>query len=507
MRKFTIVATTLIAALLGLTVLWAVEAPQWIGAFPIQNKAGLKWQPTEGADAYVVYRSTAGGAEEKLAEVSQPQYFDESVEAGESYDYTIKAVAGGVEGPASEVKSLTMPGIKKGEMTGPEWIGIREDRSRAMLRWNPMKGMDVVAYNVQRSETPGGPYEIISSTQENKYVDMDIIKGTTYYYVITALDANFQESPPSEELSYAHGSTEIPVEDLVMLADLVEIKMELEFELTRAGEKDLSAPSDVVVASNGDIFVTDVQNHRVVVYDAQGKFKSEFGQIGPTESVEPGAFNVVFTLAIDQQDRIYVTDIGSGDVQVFSIDGTFIRRFTTREIAGEKQFCPTGICVLPDGSMLLSDRDNDRFFKLDSNGKVLWNKGSKGSGEGQFVSPNEICVDSKGQIYVLDVLNQRVQVFDGEGNYQTHFGGVGNIVGTFGRPKGMFVDGQDRTWVADGLSNAIQVFGSDHKVQSSVGGGSDKNLWLANPRGMVVTDTRLYIVDRNNSRVLVFKLG
>ncbi|MEC0167510.1 pectinesterase family protein [Paenibacillus graminis] len=55
----------------------------------------------------------------------------------------------------------------------------------AQLKWPALGG--AAAYNVKRSLTSGGPYDLIaSSIAELSYVDAAIVNDTTYYYVITA---------------------------------------------------------------------------------------------------------------------------------------------------------------------------------------------------------------------------------------------------------------------------------------------------------------------------------
>lgn len=66
------------------------------------------------------------------------------------------------------------------------------------LSWDEVEG--ATSYIVKRSETPGGPYETITTTAAITYTDRDVINGTTYYYVVTALVNNI-ESDPSNEAS------------------------------------------------------------------------------------------------------------------------------------------------------------------------------------------------------------------------------------------------------------------------------------------------------------------
>lgn len=66
------------------------------------------------------------------------------------------------------------------------------------LSWDAVEG--AASYIVKRSETPGGPYEAITTTSAITYTDKDVTNGTTYYYVVTAIVNNI-ESDPSNEAS------------------------------------------------------------------------------------------------------------------------------------------------------------------------------------------------------------------------------------------------------------------------------------------------------------------
>jgi fibronectin type 3 domain-containing protein len=61
----------------------------------------------------------------------------------------------------------------------------------------------VVGYNVYRSTTSGGPYTLITSTPVAgvTYTDTAVQAGVTYFYVVTAVDANGNESAFSNEAS------------------------------------------------------------------------------------------------------------------------------------------------------------------------------------------------------------------------------------------------------------------------------------------------------------------
>jgi hypothetical protein len=73
---------------------------------------------------------------------------------------------------------------------------------KVSLYWKRNRELDLAGYNVYRSTTPGSGYQRInySLVLKPKYVDKQIIKGTTYYYVVTAVNAAGGESVYSNEV-------------------------------------------------------------------------------------------------------------------------------------------------------------------------------------------------------------------------------------------------------------------------------------------------------------------
>ncbi|HEY5480857.1 MAG TPA: hypothetical protein VIL39_05205, partial [Verrucomicrobiae bacterium] len=88
-------------------------APSGLTASAAPNSIELAWNPiTEPAPGgYRVYRSTAGGSFEKIADASPiPAYSDRTAEHGKSYRYALTAVSKtGYESPRSELVEITLP--------------------------------------------------------------------------------------------------------------------------------------------------------------------------------------------------------------------------------------------------------------------------------------------------------------------------------------------------------------------------------------------------------------
>ena len=119
-----------------------------------------------------------------------------------------------------------------------------------------------------------------------------------------------------------------------------------------------NAPSDVVVADNGDIFVADGHgddtNNRVVKFSSDGIFVGAWGQSG----YAPGQFRTLHAIAIDSRGRVFTADRSNNRIQIFEQDGTFIATWT--------QFGrPSGIFF----------DDNDRIYVADSESDDVQNPG------------------------------------------------------------------------------------------------------------------------------------
>ena len=76
------------------------------------------------------------------------------------------------------------------------------------LGWDESFGAS--SYNVLRSISTGGPYELIASgLLDRTYTDWAVTNGSTYYYVIVAVNQNGQSNPTAEMIGKPHLPTTI----------------------------------------------------------------------------------------------------------------------------------------------------------------------------------------------------------------------------------------------------------------------------------------------------------
>ena len=118
-----------------------------------------------------------------------------------------------------------------------------------------------------------------------------------------------------------------------------------------SGPRLFDQPTDVAVALNGDLFVTDSHrngsNNRVVHFSKDGRFIKEWGSKGSG----PGQFSEPHTIAIDSRGRLFVGDRENNRIQLFDQSGRFLEQW--------RQFGrPSGITITEDDTIYVADSES-----------------------------------------------------------------------------------------------------------------------------------------------------
>ena len=221
----------------------------------------------------------------------------------------------------------------------------------------------------------------------------------------------------------------------------------------------LDSPEKVATDSNGDIYIADQNDERVVKIGDNGTFITAWGSRVIGSTTGPGLFSGPLSIAVDPSTHsVYVAQGDS--VQKFTSNGTFITSWGSVG-QGNGQFNhPEGIAVdSATGQVYVVDIGNNRIQKFTSNGTFITSWGSVGQGNGQFNHPEGIAVDSAtGQVYVVDIGNNRIQKFTSNGTFITSWGsGVGNR--QLRLNGGIAFDASaNRTYVSDNFTGRIVTF-------------------------------------------------
>ena len=182
-----------------------------------------------------------------------------------------------------------------------------------------------------------------------------------------------------------------------------------------SGPETFDRPTDVAVATNGDIFVTDGHgpNNRVVKFTQDGQFITTWGQPGDG----PGEFNQPHTIVLDSRGRVFVGDRSNGRVQIFDADGNFIAAWT--------QFGrPSGMFIDEDDILYVTDSTSN------SRNNPGWKRGiyigSARDGsvtafipdpdleqqdQNRISGASGITADRQGSVYAADVGPKRIRKY------------------------------------------------------------------------------------------------
>lgn len=144
--------------------------------------------------------------------------------------------------------------------------------------------------------------------------------------------------------------------------------------LSTYGLGQLKNPRDICFNPvTGNLIVTDTDNHRFCQFDRRGKLLQSTGSFGKGD----GQFNRPFGVAVDKEGCIYVTDIKNLRVQVFDKNGKFIRVLHKVNYAGPVSYLhenvhgPCGIGILSNGNIVVSDWAADGLIVMDKEGAFV----------------------------------------------------------------------------------------------------------------------------------------
>ncbi len=183
----------------------------------------------------------------------------------------------------------------------------------------------------------------------------------------------------------------------------------------------LNAPRGIAAGLDGDIYVADSRNHRILHIAPDGSLLQAWGTFGDaaTGNAPGGTFNEPWGVAVGADGSVYVTDTWNHRVQKFTAEGEFIKSWgqygqPVIEIPESASFFwgPRGIAVDNRGHVLVADTGNKRIVVFDTDGDYVTEFGTSGFDPGQFDEPVGVAVSPGGTVYVTDTWNQRVQAFE-----------------------------------------------------------------------------------------------
>jgi DNA-binding beta-propeller fold protein YncE len=186
----------------------------------------------------------------------------------------------------------------------------------------------------------------------------------------------------------------------------------IDYRTIRRPGRPFHRPTNLVVAADGSLYVTDgYGNCRVHKFAPDGRLLLSWGEPGSG----PGQFNLPHGLALDRDGRVFVADRENSRIQVFSPRGEFLAEWI--DVAR-----PMQVFIDPQDRVFVAevgfraglfpwavppaDPVGARVSVFDRDGKLLarWGGGADPTAVGDFFAPHDIWADDRGDLYVGEVV-------------------------------------------------------------------------------------------------------
>ena len=273
---------------------------------------------------------------------------------------------------------------------------------------------------------------------------------------------------------------------------------------------DLNTPIGLDVDDNGNVYVADVESHRVIKFSAEtlkGTIVAGGNWIGDGLS----QLNLPISVALDSEGAIYVADQSnhrivkwiegeSSGVVVAGGNGEGDELYQLRY--------PRHIIIDENDNLYISDNGNHRVLKWNydtGRGKVIAGGNGDGDAKNQLSYPHGIFVDNNGSVYVADRNNQRVVKWNsGSVEYDKLW--------YFNSPQAVHVDFNGNIIVSEKYQNSISIVDPKNEDNRKVivggnGSGSNDDQFNSIMDFKIDRFGNIYASDLNNQRVKKIQNG
>jgi streptogramin lyase len=278
----------------------------------------------------------------------------------------------------------------------------------------------------------------------------------------------------------------------------------------------LKAPRDAATDSQGNIYIADYGNNRIVKTTSSGALITTWGKSGTLN----GQFKQPYGIAVDGQNNVYVANSNDSRIDKFTANGSFTKSYgSAAGVFTMLRRVAVGSGSSPEvyGADLWGYKVNT--FNADGSpagtlGGTPPPNGVPGQPSQIFNEPSGISQDDLGNIFIIDAVNQRIEDYTTSGSFVKQWGkrAWGTDLSGEAWPRAIaycsacpnaISGGTGTVWGADTKDNRLVEF--DPTTQSPTGKvfTSDptygKLYW---PRGLSVSGSDMIVADSNNNRVL-----
>ena len=253
---------------------------------------------------------------------------------------------------------------------------------------------------------------------------------------------------------------------------------------TSIGAGQIDYPSGATMDSMGRLYVVDTYNFRVARYTCSGELDTAWGTGGYIGTGAPGSGNDEFCIpsyvAVDSDGNIYVSDTENHRIKRYTGTGVLDTSWASGGILSEPEgtgsdemLSPTGVAVDSSGNLYVADKDNRRVKRYTPGGvrDTSWGGdgiiGQSGDAAERFSEPSGLAVMPDGTLFVADTRSERIKSYTPQGELNISWGGDGieygsAALGGFSDPKDLTVNPDTgEVYVADMSNRRVIRFSPD----------------------------------------------
>ena len=272
------------------------------------------------------------------------------------------------------------------------------------------------------------------------------------------------------------------------------------------GAAKLSQPLGMDIDPDGNIYIADTGNNRILKCSQRGELLREAGGFGFGREQFDRPVDVWAGNGLD----VFVVDYNNQRLERYDKDLNYIASYYSDELQNESlQFgYPAAVGFSSNGEIFLADHEFNRVLRIDSFGKPKASFGDFNWGEGRLSRPAKILLTTRREIFVSDSTAEAIVEFDYYGNFVRRLG-----EGILRDPAGM-AEVKHKTQsvneallaIADRSNNHVVLLNRNGKAVLILGKAGRAPEQFQFPADVAVVGNRLFVLDTGNNRVQMFDL-
>lgn len=226
----------------------------------------------------------------------------------------------------------------------------------------------------------------------------------------------------------------------------------------------------------------------------------ELGRFGGT-GTDPGLFKNPTALDITSDGKVIVCDKGNNRLQVFDLNGEFIKDIGGYGSLNEQFDEPVDVWARSTLNTFVADYNNQRVqrFDMDLNfiSALYSNEGN--DSRFQFYEVLSVAYSSQGDLFVLESGDHKVIKFQRE-TAQAAFGSYEAGLGELNDPVQIDITSDQKIIVTDAGNSCVNVYDYFGTYLNKI-----KSPAMKNPSGLYADDAkRIYVTDTGSDKIFIF---